>query len=86
LGTVSEVGVKLSLGSAVKFVEKDGVPMFDIGYGNEKTLSRRKAILFARKIVACAKGHRIASLELAWRDIRVIVDKEISDAQLGEQK
>lgn len=84
LGTVSEVGVKLSLGSAVKFVEKDGVPMFDIGYGNEKTLSRRKAILFARKIVACAKGHRIASLELAWRDIRVIVDKEISDAQLGE--
>lgn len=71
-------------GREVKFVEKNNVSFLRVGFGNDKELSRRKTILFARKIVNLAKQHRVKTLTLAWKDIRSIVTKEVPDTQLGE--
>jgi len=84
LANTAEIAIHIAEGTALKFIEKDGVPMLQIGYGNKKIINRRKAVLFCRKMIASAKQHRIKSVTLAWKEIRDIVEKEVTDAQLGE--
>ncbi len=75
--------VSVVRGKDTKFVETKGGDVLRIGYG-EKTLTRRKAIIFARKIVSTAKTHRLQNLAIVWSEIRAAVEKGVSDKELGE--
>ncbi len=80
------VVVSFAEGTVSKFVEtKDGHEL-RIAYGKKESLplSRRKAVLFLRKIVATAKQYKIKSLSLPWSDVRSLVHADVSNAQLGE--
>jgi len=80
------VTVKFVEGSISKFVEKDGASELCVGFGKKENvpLSRRRAVLFLRKIVATAKTHKLKSLAVSWEEVRGMVTPEISDASLGE--
>jgi leucyl aminopeptidase len=71
-------------GEATKFVEKNGVEELSIGYGKDTSLSRRKLVLFLRKIVTEAKSHKLKNISLNWADIRALTAAEITDQELGE--
>lgn len=76
--------VRLVDDTLTKFVEKEGVEMLHLGVGKEKPLSRRKLIIFLRKIITAAKAQKLQSISLAWAELRALADVEITDAQLGE--
>ena len=73
-------------GSISKFVEKDGVSELCVAFGKKENvpLSRRRAVLFLRKIIATAKQNKLQSLAVSWEEVRAMVAPEISDASLGE--
>jgi len=80
------VVVKFTEGTVSKFVEKDGVSELYVWRVSKEilTLSRRKAVLFLRKVVAVAKQNKIKSLSLAWSDVRTLVAEDVTDVMLGE--
>ncbi len=78
------VVVRFVVGTLNKFVEKDGMSELQIGFGKDAMLSRRKIILFLRKIIATAKQHQLKNISVDWSDIRALTSKDISDASLGE--
>jgi leucyl aminopeptidase len=77
------VSIRLAVGQAIKFVEKDGVETLEIGYGKE-ALNRRKLIIFLRKIIATAKQNKISTVAINWADMRAVAGSDITDADLGE--
>ena len=80
------VVVKFVEGSISKFVEKEGASELCVVFGKKENvpLSRRRAVLFLRKIVATAKQNKLKSLVVSWEEVRGMVAPEISDASLGE--
>ncbi len=48
------------------------------------TLSRRKTVLFLRKIISIAKQNKIKSFAISWSEVRALVTEDISDVALGE--
>lgn len=83
-GAVEGVLVRLSEGTSVKFVEKDGVDELRIGYDKEAPLSRRKLVIFLRKIVTTAKQQKLSSLTLPWAELRALAASDISDEALAQ--
>lgn len=76
--------INLISGSISRFTEKNGETSLGIGYGSTKPLSARKTTLFLRKIITTAKQHKLKSVALSWKDVRVVADKKLSDKKLGE--
>ncbi len=78
--------VRFAEGTVSKFVETKTGHELRIACGKKESLplSRRKAVLFLRKIVATAKQNKIRSLSLSWSEVRKLVHTDVSDAQLGE--
>ncbi len=78
------VHVRFVQGSVSRFNTKDGAEELSVSYGKDKPLSRRKTVLFLRKIIATAKQHKLKNLSLEWSDVRALAAKEIPDLELGE--
>ncbi len=78
------VVIHLVEGTLTKFVEKDGVSELHIGYGKEKTLSRRKMVLFMRKVISVSKQYRLKIISIDWNEVRVLAVEDIGDVVLGE--
>ena len=76
--------IKLLPGKAIKFVETTSGQELQFGYGDKKTLPRRKVVLLARKIIICAKQNKLDTISIDWKEWRKVAEK-ISDAELGEQ-
>lgn len=81
---VSAINLSLVEGSETKYVEKDGVETLRIGYGKSLPLSRRKLIVFLRKIITTSKQQKISTLALTWSELRALAAVDISDETLGE--
>lgn len=75
--------VNLTSGKLTKFVETKNGDELRVGAG-EGTLSRRKAVLLARKVLLTAKQNRLGQISIVWSDWRVRSTKEVSDHDLGE--
>lgn len=78
------VSIRLFEGQATKFVEKGGAEELHIGFGKEASLSRRKLIVFLRKIMTTAKQHKLKNISVAWADIRALAPSEIGDTELAQ--
>lgn len=70
-------------GQLSKFVEQKNGQELQIGRGKEEALSRRKMVIFLRKIVSLAKQNKLKRLALQWSDIRDLA-ADLSDEELGE--
>lgn len=73
----SYVAIRFIEGGLNKFVEKDGVEALHIGFGKEKNLSRRKLILFLRKIVSVAKQHKLSVISIDWNELQSLAAPDI---------
>lgn len=80
------VRVRFEKGELSRFSGKELV----VGYGKVtpseakvSPLSRRKLVLFLRKIVSLAKQHRVKTLDVDWKTIRSLAPKGMSDEDLG---
>ncbi|MES2007017.1 MAG: leucyl aminopeptidase [Patescibacteria group bacterium] len=78
------VSIRLIEDGATKFVEKNAIEELHIGFGKEKPLSRRKLIVFLRKIITTAKQHKLKNISVAWNDIRALAAVEIADQELAQ--
>ncbi|HEX8993680.1 MAG TPA: hypothetical protein VF803_00315, partial [Candidatus Paceibacterota bacterium] len=85
-GSKDAVVVRFIEGTVSKFVETKSGHELHIAYGKKEAvpLSRRKTVLFLRKIIATAKQYKIKSLSLSWSDVRALIHKDIDDAEIGE--
>ncbi len=83
-GGVSATRVLLIEGSATKFVEREGSEVLTLGYGKSLPLSRRKLIVFLRKIIITAKQQKISEIALMWSELRALATSDILDQALGE--
>jgi hypothetical protein len=83
-GRAGSTQIRLISGSISKFVEREGVIEYHVGYGSKKPLPQRKVILFLRKIIVLSKQNKLRSIALQWRDIRGLADRSIVDKKLGE--
>lgn len=61
----------------------DGKTLF-IGYGKEKPLSRRKFVLFTRKIVALARQNRLRTITVDFKDLQALAPKDLSDHEIAK--
>jgi leucyl aminopeptidase len=75
--------IRLVEGPATKFVEKDGSTELRLGYGKEQALSRRKLILFWRKIVSVARQNKLKTVSLSWAELRALAHGEIDDGWMA---
>ncbi len=80
----NSTAITFTEGTQNRFVEKDGGTSLSIGYGKDKTLARRKAILFLRKIISVAKQNKLKSIALDWEEVRRIVSSDVTDTDLGQ--
>lgn len=61
-----------------------------IGYGpldsaqGKKSLSRRKFVLFTRKVVNVAKANRIKNIAVDFKDFKSLAPKDFSDSEVGK--
>lgn len=55
-----------------------------IGYGSAKPLSRRKFVLFTRKIVNVAKANRIKAIDVDFKELKALAPKELSDYEAAK--
>ena len=55
-----------------------------VAYGDKKPLTRRKFVLFARKIVATAKQNRIKSITVDFKDLKSLAPKDFSDMEVAK--
>lgn len=72
----------------VKFI-KGALNRFDgkllsVGYGDAKPLTRRKFVIFARKVVATAKENKIPTIVIDFKDLRPLAPKNLSDNEAGK--
>ena len=72
--------VKFEAGSLTKFTGKELV----LGYGDKKPLTRRKFIIFMRKVVILAKQYKLASIAIDFKDISSLAPAALSDFEVGE--
>jgi leucyl aminopeptidase len=77
------VAIRFIEGGINKFIEKNGVEELHIGYGKGKGLSRRKMILFLRKIVSTAKQQRLPSISIDWSELQSLAESEIDRAWIA---
>ena len=71
----------------IRFIE-GSLGLFDgkvlsVAYGTTKPLSRRKFVLAMRKAIHSAKANRVKKAALAWKDIRALAPKEMTDYDIG---
>jgi len=73
------------------FVDKVVAKELHMGYGKpfdkdalEYGLSRRKFVIFMRKIIAVAKQNRVKHISIDWKQISEIVDEDAAPGALGE--
>jgi leucyl aminopeptidase len=79
----SFVVVRLVSGGSTLFIEKDGVRELHLGAGKEKTLNRRKLIVFLRKIINLAKQNKLKNISLQWSELRALADTSIGNEWLA---
>lgn len=83
-GGASATRILLIEGSAIKFVEREGSEVLMLGYGKSLPLSRRKLIVFLRKIITTAKQQKLSEIALTWSELRTLAEENITDQALGE--
>jgi len=72
----------------IRFIE-GGLSLFDgkaiqLAIGDTKPLTRRKFVLAMRKAVHFAKANRVKKLAMAWKDIRALAPKDMSDRDAAQ--
>jgi leucyl aminopeptidase len=55
-----------------------------IGYGKEKSLTRRKFVLYTRKIVSLSKQNRLTTISVDFKDLKSLAPADFSDAEVGK--
>jgi leucyl aminopeptidase len=69
----------------IRFIE-GSLGLFDgktlsVAYGDTKPLTCRKFVLAMRKVVHFAKQNRVKKIAVAWKDIRALAPKEMTDLE-----
>src|ERR1043166_45168 len=80
--TAPKGAVKITFveGSLSKFTGSE----LHIAYGEKKPLTRRKFVLFARKVVNFAKANKIKNIVVDFKDLRALAPKSWSDEEVGK--
>jgi len=80
--TADKNAVKIELveGSLNRFNGKT----LNVAYGDKKPLTRRKFVLFTRKIVSVAKQNRLKSISVDFKDLKSLAPKDFSDAEIAK--
>ncbi|MCX6820246.1 MAG: leucyl aminopeptidase family protein [Candidatus Adlerbacteria bacterium] len=80
--TADKNSIKINFvqGSLNRFDGKE----LSISYGDKKPLTRRKFVLFTRKVVAVAKQNRIKSIAVDFKDLKSLAPKDFSDAEVAK--
>ncbi len=55
-----------------------------IGYGGVRPLTRRKFVLFTRKVVSVAKQNKLKTISVDFKSLKSIAPKDFSDAEVGK--
>jgi leucyl aminopeptidase len=72
--------IKFGEGSQSRF---DGKEIL-VGYGEQKTLTKRKFIILMRKVISLAKQNKASSIAVDYGDIKAFAPKDMSDFEVGE--
>ena len=75
--------VRFMKGSRNTLVEKDGIQELHIGYGEALPLTRRKAILQYRKVIAVAKEYKLSTIVLEWHDLKAAIPRDAAESEVA---
>ncbi len=57
---------------------------FSIGYGSKKSLTRRRFVLFTRKIVSLSKQNRLKTISVDFKSLKSLAPNDFSDFEVGK--